>query len=104
MTHETHKNTTTVVIALLALNVLLLAYVAFFKHDAMWLETMKVGGSENMGLVQQLYNSDMYKSQQTQAIQQVLSSINQQAPTVTTETQPVVTTETAPTAEAPAAE
>ncbi|MBU0626286.1 hypothetical protein KKG31_01170 [Patescibacteria group bacterium] len=27
--------------------------------------------------MQQLYNSDMYKSQQTQAIQQVLDSINQ---------------------------
>ena len=103
MTHETHKNTTTVVIALLALNVLLLAYVAFFKHDAMRLETMKVGGSENMGLVQQLYNSDMYKSQQTQAIQQVLSSIQQPTmPTVDTTTQ--ATAETQPAAEAPAAE
>jgi len=97
MTHENHKNTTTVVIALLALNVLLLAYVAFFKHDAVWLETMKVGGRENMGLVQQLYNSDMYKSQQTQAIQQVLSSIQQQANPLA---QPTVTTETQPTAEA----
>jgi len=97
MTHETHKNTTTVVIALLALNVLLLAYVAFFKHDAVWLETMKVGGRENMGLVQQLYNSDTYKSQQTQAIQQVLSSIQQQANPLA---QPTVTTETQATAEA----
>lgn len=98
MSHETNKNTTTVVIALLALNVLLLAYVAFFKHDAVWLETMKVGGSENMALVQQLYNSDMYKTQQTQAIQQVLSSINQP-------TQPTAapTVEVQPTPEAPAA-
>jgi len=43
MTHETNKNTTTAVIALLAINVLLLVYVGFFKHDAVWLETMKVG-------------------------------------------------------------
>lgn len=99
MTHETHKNTTTVVIALLALNVLLLAYVAFFKHDAVWLETMKVGGSENMGLVQQLYNSDMYKTQQTQAIQQVLSSINQPTAGV-----PTTDTTAQPTVEVPAAE
>jgi len=96
MTHETNKNTTTAVIALLAINVLLLVYVGFFKHDAVWLETMKVGWRENMTLVQQLYNSDMYKTQQTQAIQQVLSSINQQAVQPTVETQPA--------AEAPVAE
>ena len=77
MTHETHKNTTTVVIALLTLNVLLLAYVAFFKHDTIRLETMKVGGVENFKFVQLLYNSDTYRTQQTQAIQQVLASMNQ---------------------------
>ena len=49
-----------------------------------------------MTLVQQLYNSDMYKTQQTQAIQQVLSSINQQAVQPTVKTQPA--------AEAPVAE
>jgi hypothetical protein len=99
MTHEIHKNTTTAVIVLLVINVLLLVYVGFFKHDAVWLETMKVGGRENMTLVQQLYNSDMYKTQQTQAIQQVLSSIDQQA-------NPLVqpTAETQPAAEVPAAQ
>lgn len=92
MTHENHKNTTTVVIALLALNVLLLAYVAFFKHDAVWLETMKVGGRENMGLVQQLYNSDMYKSQQTQAIQQAVASITKPTADTTDTAVPSATT------------
>ena len=100
MTHETHKNTTTVVIALLALNVLLLAYVAFFKQDAVSLETMKVGGPQNMMLVKQLYNSDMYKTQQTQAIQQVLSSIN--APTAPSAAAGTVEAGQ-PTPEAPAA-
>jgi len=104
MTHEKHQLNPMILVALLSLNVLLLAYVAFFKHDAVWLETMKVGGSENMALVQQLYNSDMYKTQQTQAIQQVLSSIN--TPTAnplaapTADAQPTVeTTPTAPAAE-----
>lgn len=94
MTHETHKNTTMALIVLLAINLLLLIYIGFFKKDAMRLETMKVGGAENMTLVQQLYNSDMYKSQQTQAIQQVLSSLNQ----------PAVNPLAQPSAEAPAAE
>ena len=98
MTHETHKNTTTAVIALLALNVLLLAYVAFFKHDAVRLETMKVGGPANMTLVQQLYNSDMYKTQQTQAIQQVLSSINTPTAGAPTAAQPTAAQPTAPAA------
>jgi len=61
----------------LVVNILLLVYVGFCKKDAAWLETMKVGGPENFTLVQELYNSDMYKSQQTQAIQQVLDSMNQ---------------------------
>ena len=96
MTHEKHQNTTTILIVLLVVNVLLLLYVGFFKKDAMWLETMKVWGDENMALVQQLYNSDMYKTQQTQAIQQVLGSLKQQA-------QPEVEQPTAPAAQAPTA-
>jgi uncharacterized protein YpmS len=31
------------VIILLALNVLLGVYIAFFKHDTLWLEAMKAG-------------------------------------------------------------
>jgi len=38
------------------------------------LEKLKVGGSENMTLVQKLYKSDAYKTQQQTAIQQALSS------------------------------
>ena len=70
-------NVHTVLITLLTLNLLLLLYIGFIKKDALWLETMKVGGVANMAAVQQLYNSDMYKTQQSQAIQQVLGSLNQ---------------------------
>ena len=71
-----------VLVVLSAITVLLTLYVSFFKTDALSLETMKVGGAENMTLVQQLYNSDMYKTQQTQAIQQAVASIT--APTTDT--------------------
>ena len=32
-----------IVIAILAINILLAVYIAFFKRDALWLETMKAG-------------------------------------------------------------
>jgi hypothetical protein len=79
MKHIAEKNTTMTLIVLLSINILLLLYIGFFKKDAVRLETVKVGGAENFTLVQQLYNSDMYKTQQTQAIQQVLDSMNQVA-------------------------
>ncbi|MFA7718152.1 MAG: hypothetical protein WC875_05540, partial [Candidatus Absconditabacterales bacterium] len=73
------------VVLLLVLNLLLLVYIAFFKRDSLRLESLKVGGPENMTLVQQLYQSDSYKQQQTAAIQQVLDQMNggavQQQPT-----------------------
>jgi len=77
--HHENKNMNMSFMTLAVIAVLLTIYVAFFKHDAVWLETMKVGGAENMTLVQQLYNSDTYKSQQTQAILQAVGSINQPA-------------------------
>jgi hypothetical protein len=61
-----------VVAVLLAVNLLLSVYVAFFKRDAVWLETLKAGGAENFSLVQQLYTSDSYKAQQTQTLNQIL--------------------------------
>jgi hypothetical protein len=57
-----------ILLVVLALNLLLLLYVSFFKRDALWLETLKVGGSSNMQLVQKLYSSDGYKQQQQAAI------------------------------------
>jgi len=50
--------------------------ISLFKKDATWkLETMKVGGPENMKLVEQLYSSESYISQQTMAIEQALAQI-----------------------------
>ncbi|MEI6118922.1 MAG: hypothetical protein WCP92_07020 [bacterium] len=40
-TEKKYENMKMLVIALLVLNVLLGVYVAFFKHDALWLETLK---------------------------------------------------------------
>lgn len=71
---------------------LLTIYVAFFKKDAIRLETMKVGGQENFTQVQQLYSSDSYKSQQATMIQQVLSSMKAPEATDTTTTETPSTT------------
>ena len=94
------------VIALLALNLLLGIYIAFFKKDALWLETLKAGGADNMAMAKQLYASPVYIKQQKDTLDQILGSMNQptaqvpgaqtqptaaQAPTTTTTTtQPVV--------------
>ena len=97
-------DTKMIVKVLLVLNLLLLIYIAFIKKDAVRLETQKVWWSANMTLVQQLYNSEAYKSQQTQAIQQVLTSISQ--PTQANPlAQPTAAQaqQTAPTATAPTA-
>jgi hypothetical protein len=53
-----------------------LSLLSFFKKDTSWeLETLKVGGSENMKLVQKLYESEDYMAQQTAAIDQALAQI-----------------------------
>lgn len=88
-----------VVLCLLLLNLILVVYVAFFKKDAIWLETLKSGGKENFQLVQQLYQNDTYKKQQAQTLNQILASMNTpqaqntgaQNPTTTTDTTPVQT-------------
>jgi protein-disulfide isomerase len=59
---------------IVGVNLLLSLYLAFFKADAVWLETLKSGGSENFNLVKQLYSSDAYKAQQKQTLEQVLDS------------------------------
>ena len=40
-TEKKYENMKMLVIVLLILNVLLGVYIAFFKHDALWLETLK---------------------------------------------------------------
>lgn len=93
-TEKKHENMRMLFIAILILNVLFGVYIAFFKHDALWLETLKVGGADNMKLAVQLYEADSYKQQQKSTLEQILGSMNktgttdQQAPT------------TAPTADA----
>lgn len=62
-------------IGLLALNVLIGAYVAFIKPSAYSLETLKVGGRENMKMAMQLYKSDMYIQQQKTTLEQILASM-----------------------------
>jgi uncharacterized protein YpmS len=42
-TEKKHYQMKMFFIALLALNLLFSVYVAFFKRDALWLETLKVG-------------------------------------------------------------
>lgn len=65
----------------IALNLLLLVYVAFIKQDALSLETMKVGGRDNMQLVQKLYSTDAYKNHQQQALQEALDGMDTTNPT-----------------------
>lgn len=78
MTTEKKQNTMKMVfLGLLVLNVLFGVYVAFFKHDALRLETLKVWGPENMKLAVQLYQADSYKQQQKSTLEQILGSMNQ---------------------------
>lgn len=70
------KITTGMIIAFfLGINVILMCYVAFFKKDALWLETLKVWWRENMQLVTKLYQSEGYQQQQKSAIEQVLGNV-----------------------------
>lgn len=73
--HEIKDSSKILIVVLLILNILLTAYIGFFKRDAVWLETLKSGGSDNFKLVQELYTSDSYKDQQTQTLNQILWSM-----------------------------
>ena len=93
-THKREEKITMIIIGLLILNVLLGIYIGFFKRDALWLETLKAWGSENMTMAEQLYTSPAYIQQQKSTLDQILGSMNeQQVPTPTPETQaqPMVT-------------
>lgn len=78
------NSTKTIAVVLLVINLILSVYVAFFKRDALWLETLKAGGSENFAMVEKLYTSDTYKNQQAQTLAQVLGSM--EGASATTET------------------
>jgi hypothetical protein len=58
----------------LSVSLLVLIYIAFIKKDAVWLETLKTGGSDNFGKVVELYKSDAYKNQQNIAIEQAMKT------------------------------
>ena len=64
------------IVALLVLNILLGAYIAFLKPGAYSLEILKAGGKENMNMATQLYKSDMYKDQQKSTLEQILGSMD----------------------------
>jgi hypothetical protein len=76
-TEKNNEKMKLIVIALLVLNVLLGVYIAFFKHDALRLETLKAGGKENMNMAKQLYQSDIYVQQQKTTLDQIMNSMNQ---------------------------
>lgn len=91
------ESTKIIILVLLILNLLVGVYIAFFKRDALWLETMKAGGTSNMDMAQQLYTSPVYIQQQKTTLDQILGSMNQAdtqptaQPEVQPEVQPVVT-------------
>ncbi|MCX6825184.1 MAG: hypothetical protein NTY80_03075 [candidate division SR1 bacterium] len=97
MTTETNNNQMKMLIViLLVINALLGIYIGFFKKDALWLETLKAGGAQNMSMARQLYASPAYQQQQKATLDQILGSMNQagqQAPAVTA--QPEATLPTA---------
>ena len=86
-----------IVIVLLVINIIV-GISVLCKKDASWnIEEMKVGGADNMALVKQLYNSDVYKTQQKATIEQVLGQFkNGTVPAPTGDTAPVLPTEQAP--------
>lgn len=84
MTNEGHKNNKmmVVLVAIMILNLLWIVFLAFVKQDgARAVETMKVGGKENMNMVKQLYTSDSYIAQQKTAIEQIVSQMWETVPT-----------------------
>lgn len=74
-TEKKYGNMKVLFMALIVLNLLLGVYIAFFKHDAYRLETLKVGGSENMQMARQLYSSDVYIQQQKSTLEQIIASM-----------------------------
>ena len=90
-TEKKYENMKMFVIALLILNVLLGIYIAFIKHDALRLETLKAGWTANMNMARQLSESPVYIQQQKSTLDQILGSMNQAAQPTTTTTQPTVT-------------
>jgi hypothetical protein len=77
----------------LVLNVLLGVYIAFFKNDALSLETLKVGWAENMKMATELYQLPAFAAQWKQQLEEGLQMFQwgaavqptvQQAPTTTT--------------------
>lgn len=97
-TEKKQESMKMLVIALLILNVLFGVYIGFFKRDALWLETLKVGWAENMKLAVQLYQADSYKQQQKSTLEQILGSMNTTgttAPTPTADATPPADTTTA---------
>jgi protein-disulfide isomerase len=75
-TEKKNETMTMLVIGLLVLNILFGVYLSFFKRDALWLETLKVGGADNMKLAVQLYQADSYKQQQKTTLEEILGSMN----------------------------
>jgi len=91
-----HEQTQMLVIGLLVLNLLFAIYIWFFKRDALWLETLKAGGTANMNMAQQLYTSPVYIQQQKTTLDEILGSMNKAAqpsalPTNQPDVQPTVT-------------
>lgn len=74
--HDKHDIEKIGLLVIVWLNLIFTLYLAFFKTDALALETLKSGGRDNFKLVEKLYNSDAYKTQQKQSLEQVLSSLN----------------------------
>lgn len=68
------KHFETILITILAVNIIFLLYIAFFKKGAIDMEIMKSGGNENFNLVRELYKHPSYVSQQKEWIQQWLES------------------------------
>lgn len=74
------KNKCIVWVFAILLITLVFNVLSFVKKDsAMNIETLKVGGKQNMQEIQKLYGSENYKNQQKQAIEQALSQLEMMA-------------------------
>lgn len=77
------NNSKIIIIVLLAINLLLALYISFFKKDALWLETLKAGWSENFALIEKLYSNESFKTQQADTLAQVIWSMDWEVATET---------------------
>ncbi len=60
----------------LAINLILIVYIAFFKRDALWIEQLKTWGKWNFKQITKIYKHENFKEQQSMTLKQILAEMD----------------------------